>query len=257
MPYPMLHKPGQALILRTCKADLTSYEGFQWPASGPVSAPDWNPEVSCGLGLHGFSSGEGDGSLINWSHDATWLVVAVDPATLVNLRGKVKYPAGEVLDLPKDRVTATGYLREHCCGSRAIVGLIFIGGDNSTITGGYGSTIAGGDDSTIAGSYRSTITAGNDSTITGDNELTITSGYRSTITSGHLSTITAGYRSIITSGYCSTIVAGDGSIITAGDKSFFLFRNVPVIGFLAGQVGQNGLRPDVAYRVVNGVIVPA
>ena len=98
-------------------------------------------------------------------------------------------------------------------------------------------------------------------------------GYRSTITSGHLSTITAGYRSIIISGYCSTIVAGDGSIITAGyrstiiagdgstitagDKSFLLFRNVPVIGFLAGQVGQNGLRPDVAYRVVNGVIVPA
>ena len=250
MPYPMLHKPGQALILRTCNADLTSYEGFQWPASGPVSAPDWNPEVSCGLGLHGFSNGEGDGSLARWSHDATWLVVAVDPATLVNLRGKVKFPAGEVLDLPKDRATATGYLREHCGGSPAIVGLVFTGGDNSTITGGSCSIITAGN--------RSIITAGYHSVITSNCLSVIISGYRSIIiANGYCSVITAGDKSTITAGYYSIITAGDESTITAGDRSFLLFRNVPSIDFLAGQIGRDGLRPDVAYRVVNGVIVPA
>ena len=40
-----------ALVLRTCAADMTAYEGFRWPEAGPVEAPDWDPASVCGRGL--------------------------------------------------------------------------------------------------------------------------------------------------------------------------------------------------------------
>ena len=67
-------KKEYALILRTCDAQMQSHEGFIWPKSGKVSAPDWKPTKACGNGLHGFLNGEGDGPLANWNHDAVWLV---------------------------------------------------------------------------------------------------------------------------------------------------------------------------------------
>ena len=84
-----------ALVLRTCRADMTSHDGFRWPESGPVEAPNWNPEPICGGGLHGLLWGEGDGSLLCWEPDAKWLVVRVE--AWVDLIGKVKFPRGEVL----------------------------------------------------------------------------------------------------------------------------------------------------------------
>ena len=37
--------PGRALVLRTCKADMSSNseyaDGFKWPKSGPVKCDDW------------------------------------------------------------------------------------------------------------------------------------------------------------------------------------------------------------------------
>jgi len=36
------------LVLRTCDKDLKAREGFVWPSSGPVSAPDWDPRPSSG-----------------------------------------------------------------------------------------------------------------------------------------------------------------------------------------------------------------
>ena len=47
----------KALILRTCNSDLTSYNGFQWPESGFVEAPDWDKTPQCGNGLHGLLQG--------------------------------------------------------------------------------------------------------------------------------------------------------------------------------------------------------
>jgi hypothetical protein len=49
---------GEALMIRTCNPDGTSYNGFQWPKSGPVMCPDWNMEAKCGNGLHGLLWGE-------------------------------------------------------------------------------------------------------------------------------------------------------------------------------------------------------
>lgn len=50
----------KVLVLRTCDASRKAYGGFQYPESGPVEAPDWDPRPVCGGGLHGLRWGEGD-----------------------------------------------------------------------------------------------------------------------------------------------------------------------------------------------------
>jgi hypothetical protein len=77
---------------------MTSYNGFKWPKKGKVICPDWNPEPVCGQGLHGLLWGIGDGSLLNWEPEATWLVVSVDEDKIVPIdNNKVKFPEGEVV----------------------------------------------------------------------------------------------------------------------------------------------------------------
>ena len=157
---------GTVLVLRTCDKDLRSYNGFQWPREGPVNAPDWSPDARCGHGLHGLLWGEGDGGLLNWSVNAIWQVVRVPEAGLVDLRGKVKYPCGEVV-FTGTRLDATAYIIANGALGRAVVGSTLTGGDGSTLTGGDRSTLTGGDRSTLTGGDRSTLTGGYGSTLTG------------------------------------------------------------------------------------------
>jgi hypothetical protein len=88
---------GKALVLRSCRPDMTSYAGFKWPESGSVSCSDWLKNKDCGNGLHGWLWARGDFSLKYKEWDAKWLVVEVDESSVINLGGKVKYPNGIVL----------------------------------------------------------------------------------------------------------------------------------------------------------------
>jgi len=85
------------LVLRSCKSDLTSYKGFQWPDSGEVVAPDWDPSPICGNGLHGWLWGFGDFTAQYIEPTTAWLVVEVIGNTIINLEGKVKFPRGRVI----------------------------------------------------------------------------------------------------------------------------------------------------------------
>ncbi len=137
-------QPDTTLILRTCNADLTSHGGFQWPDNGPVEAPDWDPTPDCGHGLHGLPWGEGDGSLLNWAADARWLVVEVPTDTMVDIEGKVKFPAGTVIHCG-DRLSATTYLAaDPRAAGRAITGGTATAGDRGTATAGYRGTATAG-----------------------------------------------------------------------------------------------------------------
>jgi hypothetical protein len=89
--------PETVLVLRTCPADLKSYNDFQWPESGPVEAPDWSPTPECGRGLHGWLWGAGDWSMKSKDPGAKWLVVEVAKADVIDLGGKVKFPRGVVV----------------------------------------------------------------------------------------------------------------------------------------------------------------
>ena len=168
----MDHDNRYVLILRTCKSDMTSHNGFVWPESGPVECPNWNPEPVCGGGLHGWLWGEGNGVLGNWSKNAKWLVVRVLASDVVDLDGKVKFPRGEVVYCGP-RFDATAYLAANGGAGKAVIGIALTGGHGSTLTGGDDSALTGGDDSTLTGGDRSTLTGGDDSTLTGGDRSTL------------------------------------------------------------------------------------
>jgi hypothetical protein len=90
--------PKYALVLRTCKANGSSYGGFRWPVSGPVECRDWRPTPECGHGLHGLLWGIGDHSLLSRDATALWQVVRVLASEVMAIDAlKVKFPRGEVV----------------------------------------------------------------------------------------------------------------------------------------------------------------
>ena len=97
----MAKKSNLVPVMRTCNADMTSYDGFKWPRKGLVTCPDWKPTYRCGNGLHGLLNGEGNGDLLNWADDAVWLVVMVDASVILSGQGdlidKCKFPGGTVV----------------------------------------------------------------------------------------------------------------------------------------------------------------
>jgi hypothetical protein len=172
------------LILRTCNADMKSYNGFQWPKSGPVKCSDWKSVAQCGNGLHGLLWGEGDGSLLNWSPDVQWLVVEVPADSVVAIDSqKVKFPAGVVVHCG-DRLSATEYINKFAPHGKIIVGVSATAGYRGTATAGYGGTATAGDRGTATAGYRGTATAGYGGTAT--------AGYGGTATAGDRGTATAG-----------------------------------------------------------------
>ena len=73
----------KVLLVKWVNKDGTSYGGFQWPESGPVEAPDWDPEPKCGGGLHGWPWGIGVGAGKEPDYSGRWLVFAADPEDVV------------------------------------------------------------------------------------------------------------------------------------------------------------------------------
>jgi hypothetical protein len=222
---------GRVLILRTCNADLTSYGGFVWREAGSVEAPDWDPEPECGNGLHGWLWGEGDGDLGKWEPDARWLVVSVEKSTIVDLDGKVKFPRSEVV-FCGDRADATAYLAANGGAGKAIIA--------GTATAGDGGTATAGD----AG----TATAGDAGMATAGDAGTATAGSRGTATAGDAGTATAGDAGMATAGYGGTATAGeDGTIAVEWyDRARGRYRKA------IGVIGEDGLLPDVRYRLHGG-----
>lgn len=116
----MKRKPRRAtgaktvLVLRTCSADMTSYNGFRWPKSGRVTCPDFKATYRCGNGLHGLLWGEGSGGYLDWTEGAKWLVVRVKEADLLHGKGdlidKCKFSRGTVVYCG-DRVGAAAYIQ--------------------------------------------------------------------------------------------------------------------------------------------------
>ena len=184
----MEHK---AYILRTCNVDMSSRGGFVWPREGVVECPDWKPTEECGNGLHGALWGEGDGSLLDWSANAVWVVAGIEE--WIDLNGKVKFPRADVVFAgPRDEAVAEIIKR-----------------------GAKGAVIGG------------------------------------TATAGDEGTATAGYEGTATAGYEGTATAGDGGTLCLsywGDK-----RRRIVIAY----VGEDGVKPNTAYRLRDGKLVEA
>ena len=187
MNTPLKYNPKtESLVLRACRADLTSRNGFSWK-SKHVKAPDWSSAPQCGSGLHGWLNGQGHPDV--WEHrdDDKWLILAVKTSTVVDLGGKVKFPAARALYVGSKVETAS--LLASILPGVPVMFANLTGGHYSTLTGGDGSTLTGGDGSTLTGGYRSTLTGGDRSTLTGGDGSTLTGGDRSTLTGGECSTL--------------------------------------------------------------------
>jgi len=190
-------RPGKALVLRTSDAQRRAHGGFQWPETGPVEAPDWDPTPACGHGLHGLLWGAGAASLLSWERDAVWQVVEVDVIDVVDLGGdKVKFPRGVVV----------------WSGDGAVAGALV------SLHAPAGTRV-----------HRGTATAGDGGTAT--------AGDGGTATAGDGGTATAGENGLIA--------------ITHYDGAKGRYRR------LYGIVGQDGIEPNIAYRVEGGRFVVA
>ena len=227
--------PGKALVLRTCKADMSSNaaeaNGFKWPKSGPVKCDDWQPTRECGNGLHGLLWGEGSGNLLNWGNDAVWLVVEIDTASAIDLDGKIKFPEAIVVHCG-NRETAPKFISEHGGAGRAIV--------SGTATAGVSGTATAGDSGTA--------TAGDSGTATAGDSGTATAGYSGTATAGYSGTATAGVRGTATAGYSGTAKSGEIGIIVCRwwDEPKNRYR------LAVGYVGEDGIKPNTFYRADTG-----
>ena len=240
-------------ILKSIPANGKAYGGFVWPTEpgAIVTAPDWDSQPECGGGLHGALNGAGDGSMFCWDHDAIWIVAEIVGDEIVDLGGKVKVRQCRII-IAGAREDATGYLVAN--GMSAVIGSTATAGHRGTATAGYSGTATAG--------YSGTATAGDHGTATAGDHGTATAGYSGTATAGYRGTATAGYRGTATAGDHGTATAGDGGTATAGDHGTatagdggtivvkWFGRGRPRIAI--GYVDEDGILPNVAYRLSNG-----
>jgi len=247
------------LVLRICNSDMSSSHGFTWPEIGHVECPDWRKNNECGNGLHGWLWGEGDHSVAKWTGDNKWLVVEVLSKDVIDLGGKVKFPAGEVVHCG-DQKSATEYLRAALPPEKRdakIIGATATAGYSGTATAGYRGTAAAGDRGPATAGYRGTATAGDRGTATAGDRGTATAGYSGTATAGDSGTATAGYSGTATAGDSGTATAGDSGTATAGEGGMVAFKwyDGDAWRIVVGAVGQDGIEKGKPYHVEGGKIV--
>jgi hypothetical protein len=100
-PHTYVNSENKVLVLRCSKLDGNSSEGFIYPKSGLVKAPDWINNNRCGHGLHGWPWGFGLGQGKEYNFiDFSWQVIAVSPENIVGELedgNKCKFSEGEVI----------------------------------------------------------------------------------------------------------------------------------------------------------------
>ena len=155
------------LILKTVNTNMTAHDGFLWPSTGPVEAPDWDPTPTCGGGLHGLLWGHGNASSLIEPDVVTgrWIVFAAELGDVVDIDGgKVKTPRGVVVHVG-DRNSATTYLIEHGAPAGVHYATV-VAGNGGTATAGYRGTAMAGESGTATAGDRGTATAGDRGTAT-------------------------------------------------------------------------------------------
>jgi len=232
----------KVLVLRTCRADMSSYNRFKWPESGYVEAPDWEPTDECGNGLHGWLWGEGDGSLGNWSFDAKWLVVEVDADRVIDLEGKVKFPSGNVV-FCGDRKGATGYILERAPGKN-VIGATVTAGDYGAATVGYrGEAVAGDFGYASAGEYGSAVAGFKGVAVVRDYGVAMAGSY---------GTATAGYHGRAIVGDYGIAMAERGGYVQAGLEGHLIlkyFNDQGALRLRVAKVGAEGILPNITYQL--------
>ena len=200
------------LVLRCCRSDFTSRNGFVWPSEvgAVVVAPDWEPTEECGNGLHGWLYGHGDIACVTyWEEaDSKWLVLEVDD--VIELDGKCKFERA-VVRFAGGKSDAAAFLLENepQAESGKVIGLaLSVGDEKSVVVGALGTATVGRGGTATVG-YKGTATVGDYGTAT--------VGYKGTATVGDYGTATVGYKGTANVGYKGTATVGDYGTATVGD----------------------------------------
>ena len=227
------------IVVRSCKQDMTSHNGFQWPETGFIEAPDWNDTPQCGHGLHALRPGDNNPG--EW-HAGKYLAVETHDSPIIDLGGKVKFRRGEVLHVADNMHDLSLWLTGH----------------GSPGPWYYGSATAGDRGTATVGEY-GTATAGDGGSATAGNSGTATVGYGGLATAGNSGTATAGKYGTATAGKYGTATAGDGGSATAGDRGTATVGEYGIIQITwwdgarkritIGYVGEMGIEPNVKYRL--------
>jgi len=229
---------GKVLVMRCCRADMISHNGFVWPTEGEAFAPDFKPIAECGHGLHGWLWGEGDitaAGEVASQPDAKWLAVEVNADAIINLGGKVKFERGIVRQVGTAHEIAA-LMQTFALGKAIIMGTA-TAGYAGTATAGDAGTATAGDAGTATAGYAGTATAGDAGTATAGARGTATAGYAGTATAGDAGTATAGARGTATAGARGTL------LIKRWDDKLLRYR------WVQGEVGIDGIEANVPYKL--------
>ena len=204
------------LVLRCCRSDFTSRNGFVWPSEvgAVVVAPDWKPTEECGNGLHGWLYGHGDITCVTYWEEVNskWLVLEVDD--VIELDGKCKFERA-VVRFAGGKSGAAAFLLENepQAESGKVIGLaLSVGDEKSVVVGTLGIATVGAYGTATVGDYG-----------------TATVGYKGTATVGSGGTATGGENAELRIRWCDY---GAGRYRTE-----------------IAYVGENGIKPNVAYRL--------
>lgn len=254
------------LMLRTCDARMRSRRGLVWPASWPVECADWDPTPRCGHGLHGLPGGVGYGGCLDWRPTARWLVFEARADELVRINGdSAKAPRGNVVYCG-NRLGAVQYLVDRGCSGLIVGATVTVGCHRTAVAGYHGTARAGDVGEAIAG-YHGTAIAGDFGQATAGDRGQATVGNYGKAVAGNHGKATAGRGGKATAGIGGTAVAGDYGTATAeyqGEAAAGEHGQIAIEHYedrrprlAVGYVGENGIEPDVLYRVEDGRLVPA
>lgn len=284
----------KVLILRTCKPDATSFGGFQWPRSGHVVCPDWEPSHDYWNGLHGWLWGEGNGALGYIGPNAIWMVLEVNAKDVVDLTeakvdfyyqvpvwGTVKFPECDIV-FSGAQIEATRYILDRApdkivigatlstkdsnqvvrvgdygmavCGDKSLANTGFRG---VAKTGDMGEAYAGINGIAITGKEGKSYVSYGGTAISGANGYAYGKDYAIASTGDYGSSETEIGGAAITGNYGSATTGQHGTVKggTGSTLRIIEWRD-HAIEHIA-KVGKRGIRPDTFYRICNGKFVEA
>ena len=272
------------LILKRISSNNTSFGGFKWPTEigATVECPDWNPESTCGGGLHGWPWGLGLGQGVMWSiaSDDIWLVLsAKSEDTIMYLDGTWKVKAhrativargtfSECWKVIKDgRRQLIEYMRKNGMPSKprhiGVISRTLAISESIAQTNGRNSVaISHGEDCCSISSSGHSIAVGigkyTKVNSIGYDTKAVGVGDSSRISSvGEGSLAVAVGDGVYASGDKFSVCVGLNGLAKAGPNGVFAIGYLDAsrhLNFAVGQVGVNGIKAGVAYCVRDYVL---